>query len=106
MDRPEARRPGHLPQGVGDEPVDSPLDPLRKPLGGQLHDRDRALRMFCCAAHSACEPFDSQGRGADPVGQFPQIRERPLGGEVGIGQPGRRARSDRRAARAPARPSA
>lgn len=81
----------NLPQGVGDEPVHGPLDMLRKPLSGQLHDRDCALRMLCCAAHGAGQSLDGQGRGADPVRQFPQVRERPLGGEVGIGQPGRQS---------------
>ena len=56
----------------------------------QLNDRDRALRMLCRAADGAGQPLNGQSRGADPVRQVPQIRERPLGGKVGIGQPGRK----------------
>ena len=91
MDRPGADARRGLPQGVGDEPVHGPLDMLGKPLSGQLDDGDRALRMLCCAAHGARESLDGQGRGADPVRQFPQIRQRLLGGKVGIGQPGRQS---------------
>jgi len=80
-----------LPQGVGDELIRGPLDAFRKPLSRQLNDRDRALRMLCRAAHGAGQPLNGQSRGADSVRQVPQIRERPLGGKVGIGQPGRKS---------------
>ena len=90
--RARRRYSGDLAQRVDDEAVHGLLDPLGKPLIEQLDDRDRAWRILGCAADSARESFNGQSCRADPVRQLPQVRERLLGGEVSIGQPGRQDR--------------
>ena len=58
---------GCLLHGVCDEPVDGLLDGVRKPFGGQLHDRDRARGMFYGGAYGACESVGGQGGRADAM---------------------------------------